>query len=70
MLDVHKALSKCGMIGLQGYLLSHERELVTLAMRVTKGNCEKAAKLLGVNRTTLVEKRKRFGMPLEKKVKR
>lgn len=37
-----------------------EVALVKIALDRSDGNCTKAAKLLGVKRTTLVEKRRRF----------
>lgn len=47
--------------------LSREVEiaLVKIAMDRCGGNCAKAAKMLGINRTTLVEKRRRYKMELK-----
>lgn len=42
-----------------------EIALITIALKRAEGNCAQAAKLLGLNRTTLVEKRRRFRMPLK-----
>ncbi len=39
-----------------------ELALITIAMKRSNDNCAQAAELLGINRTTLVEKRRRFGM--------
>ena len=44
-----------------------ERELVKETMNRTNNICNKAAKLLGVRRCTLVEKRKRLGLPVANK---
>lgn len=41
-----------------------ERRLVVIAMEEAKGNCCHAAKILGLGRTTLVEKRRKFRMGL------
>lgn len=40
-----------------------EKELIIDAMKRAGGNCAYAADLLGINRTTLVEKRKKYGLP-------
>ena len=42
-------------------LLDVESEVLILAMDQSDGVCQQAADTLGMNRTTLVEKRKRFG---------
>jgi transcriptional regulator with PAS, ATPase and Fis domain len=47
-------------IDLAGYLASVERDLVHRALERMKGNRNKAAALLGLKRTTLVEKLKRI----------
>jgi DNA-binding NtrC family response regulator len=49
-------------IDMPGYLSTIERELITRALDRTKGNRNKAAELLRIKRTTLVEKLKRLGM--------
>lgn len=41
-----------------------EIALVKIALDRSDGNCTKAAKLLGIKRTTLVEKRRRLNLPL------
>lgn len=46
------------------YLTKVEREFVVEALRQTGGVKARAALLLGINRTTLVEKMRKFGMPL------
>lgn len=43
-----------------------EIALIKLAMDRCEGNCAQAAKLLGINRTTLVEKRKRYKMEIKR----
>ena len=47
-------------VSLPGYLASIERDLIERALERTGGNRNKAAALLGVKRTTLVEKLKRI----------
>lgn len=42
-----------------------EIAMIKIAMDRCEGNCAQAAKLLGINRTTLVEKRKRYKMELK-----
>ena len=37
-----------------------EREIIEKAMKISGGVKEKAAKMLGLNRTTLIEKLKRY----------
>ena len=54
-------LSDDGM-DLPGYLGTIERELISRALARTGGNRNKAAELLKIKRTTLVEKLKRLGM--------
>jgi DNA-binding NtrC family response regulator len=48
-------------LDLPSYLLSMERDLIRRALERTKGNRNKAAELLRIKRTTLVEKLKRLG---------
>lgn len=43
-------------------LLDHERQLVALAIEKAKGNLSQASKSLGINRSTLYEKIKRYGL--------
>jgi DNA-binding NtrC family response regulator len=50
-----------GGIDLPGYLASIERDLIGRALDRTSGNRNKAADLLRIKRTTLVEKLKRIG---------
>jgi DNA-binding NtrC family response regulator len=49
-------------LDLPGYLSSIERDLIERALDRTQGNRNKAADLLRIKRTTLVEKLKRIGM--------
>jgi DNA-binding NtrC family response regulator len=44
------------------YLASIERDLITRALERTRGNRNRAAELLRIKRTTLVEKLKRLGV--------
>lgn len=46
-------------------LAALERSLILHALSCTDDNCNQAADLLGINRTTLVEKRKKLGLPLK-----
>ena len=48
-------------LDLPGYLASIERDLIQRALERTRGNRNKAAELLRIKRTTLVEKLKRLG---------
>jgi DNA-binding NtrC family response regulator len=48
-------------IDLPGYLASIERDLIQRALDRTRGNRNKAADLLRIKRTTLVEKLRRIG---------
>lgn len=43
-----------------------EIALIKIALDRCEGNCTKAAAMLGIKRTTLVEKRKRYGMELRR----
>ncbi|MEN7343853.1 MAG: sigma-54 dependent transcriptional regulator [Pseudomonadota bacterium] len=49
-------------VDLKAHIASVERDLIEDALRQTDGIVAQAAKLLGVQRTTLVEKIKRFGL--------
>jgi transcriptional regulator with PAS, ATPase and Fis domain len=51
----------CGL-DMPGYLASIERDLIQRALDRTQGNRNKAADLLRIKRTTLVEKLKRLGV--------
>lgn len=42
-----------------------EIALITIVLKRSGGNCTRAAKLLGINRTTLVEKRRKYKMELK-----
>jgi len=48
-------------LDLPGYLATIERDLIRLSLERTRGNRNKAAELLRIKRTTLVEKLKRLG---------
>ena len=48
-------------LDLPAYLLSIERDLIQRSLQRTGGNRNKAAELLRIKRTTLVEKLKRLG---------
>ncbi len=52
-------------VDLQRYVHDVERELIRHALERTGGNKNKAAQLLGIKRTTLVEKAKRLGLDRE-----
>ena len=49
------------MVGFTAYLATIERELIQRSLERTGGNRNKAAELLRIKRTTLVEKLKRLG---------
>jgi DNA-binding NtrC family response regulator len=50
-----------GGLDLPVYLASIERDLIRRSLERTSGNRNRAAELLGIKRTTLVEKLKRLG---------
>lgn len=50
------------MLDLRGTLEACEREAIKAALDKHEGNRSKAAKSLGINRTTLIEKIKKFGL--------
>ncbi len=52
-------------VDLQRYVHDVERELIRRSLERTGGNKNKAAQLLGIKRTTLVEKAKRLGLDRE-----
>ena len=49
-------------LDLSAHLSTIERELIRLALEQTQGNKQKAASLLNIKRTTLVEKTKRLSI--------
>lgn len=49
-------------VSLKKALLDVERIVIIRALKMTNGNCDHAARMLGMNRTTLVSKRRRFGL--------
>lgn len=58
----------CGVLpehglSLDSHLQHLERSLIEQALERSAGNRAEAARLLGLNRTTLVERLKRFGRP-------
>lgn len=53
-------------IDLKAYIQETERKFIDAAMRAAHGNGTKAAELLGMQRATLVMKRRRLGMPMKK----
>ena len=50
----------CGTVSFKQAVEEYEKELILKALEHTGGNKNKAAELLGLNRTTLVEKIKRM----------
>jgi len=53
-------LLPCEGVDLKTYLLDIERSLIKQALKKTNGNKNQASKLLGLNRTTLIEKIKKI----------
>ncbi|RME59207.1 sigma-54-dependent Fis family transcriptional regulator [Candidatus Parcubacteria bacterium] len=49
-------------LDLKSYLVEMEKKLIKQALGATQGNVSQAAKLLKMNRTTLVEKIKKYGL--------
>lgn len=60
--DLAKALSLNDGIDLKSYLVDMEIQLIQQALAQTDGNVSQAAKLLQTNRTTLVEKIRKFNL--------
>ncbi|BBP43128.1 sigma-54 interaction domain-containing protein [Thiosulfativibrio zosterae] len=60
--DLSQALSLNDGIDLKSYLVEMEIQLIQKALEQTEGNVSKAAKLLQTNRTTLVEKIRKFNL--------
>ena len=60
--DLSHALSLNDGIDLKSYLVEMEIQLIQKALEQTEGNVSKAAKLLQTNRTTLVEKIRKFNL--------
>ena len=56
--SIHSDLIKNG-INLKNQLEAIEIQWIQQALEITKGNKNQAAKILGINRTTLIEKLKR-----------
>jgi DNA-binding NtrC family response regulator len=54
------AVSSAGPVDLRSLVLQFERELITNALERTGGNKNRAARLLGLKRTTLLEKLKKL----------
>lgn len=52
-------------IELRQFLAEVEQDLINMALATTENNKQAASTLLGCNRTTLVEKMKKYGMPLK-----
>jgi DNA-binding NtrC family response regulator len=52
-----------GGLDLDAFLADAERSLIAQALTHTQGNRRRAADMLGIKRTTLVEKIKRLGPP-------
>ena len=50
-------------LGLKDLLAAYERDLLRSALEASGGNQSRAAKILGVLPTTLLEKMKRLGIP-------
>src|SRR6185369_14505471 len=59
--DVCLELTESGM-DMMAAIIGIERGLITRALELSGGVKARAAQLLGINRTTLVEKMKRMGM--------
>jgi DNA-binding NtrC family response regulator len=51
-------------------LWTTEMIIIERALHLSNNNCTQAAKLLGILRSTLVEKRRRLGFPLQEKKKK
>jgi len=51
-------------IGLDRTLDRVEKRLIEIALELDGNNCKRAAERLKLNRTTLVEKRRKFRLPL------
>lgn len=51
-------------INLKELLEAFEKEAIIAALKATNGNCARAAELLGMKRPTLVEKRRKYNLPM------
>jgi sigma-54 specific flagellar transcriptional regulator A len=60
------SLPKAGF-SLKEFILDIEYALILKALDYCDGSSVRAARLLGINRTTLVEKRRRFGLLISRK---
>ena len=55
------------MINLLEEVKKFEKRWIAKALAETQGNCAAAAKLLGMKRTHLIEKRRKYGFPMKPK---
>jgi DNA-binding NtrC family response regulator len=65
----HLAVLPGHTLPLDTTLRTLERIMIQSAMDACGGSCRKAAEILSVNRPTLVEKRRRLGMPIKARLK-
>lgn len=64
-LFIEIALERCKTVGLKGIIEIVEGALIREALRQTDDNTTHAGILLGVERTSLIEKRRRLGFPIK-----
>lgn len=69
-IKVNLSVDKEEPLNLPATMRDVERWAVTSALREAEGNKTQAAFLLGLNRTTLIEKMRKFSMTLQKPTKR
>jgi len=60
--EAQRQLERAASFDLDATLAAWERAYIEAALRITRGNVSQAAKLLGINRTTLYKKMKRLGL--------
>ncbi len=69
MYDLNELVRVSKIIGYRKMLKIIEQDIITRAMQISKGDCSRAARKLGMKRTTLVERRKALGIYQPKEVK-
>ena len=60
MYNVEELIKKAHEVGMKRVLEEIETAMIKLAIERTQFNCRRAAELLNVKRTSLVEKKKRY----------
>jgi transcriptional regulator with GAF, ATPase, and Fis domain len=69
-MDELNQLNTVKQLGWYSFFETLEAQLIRSALIEANNNCAKAAKLLGLKRTLLVHKRKKYGFPIKEAAKR